>query len=135
MKSSIPTYCNEGHDVLSALDMRNALTEHPVKGTTAAVSVVKESEKPLSVNKIEQFSSLHNFPYEDSGLRVWKCYDIGKGKFLPYNGLYIKHQGPTLLQTAESHAFYDPLEKREVKRRLDVNKFGATLRMFRSWMC
>ena len=29
---------------------------------------------------------------------------------------------PTLLQTAESHAFYDPPEKREVKRRLDVNK-------------
>ena len=46
MKSSIRTYCNEGHDVLTAVDMRNALTEHPVKGT-AAVSVVKESEKSL----------------------------------------------------------------------------------------
>ena len=62
------------------------------------------------------------FSEEHSGLRVWKCNDIGKGKFLPYDGLYIKHQGPTLLQTAESHAFYDPPEKREVKRRLDVNK-------------
>ena len=122
MKSSIRTYCNEGHDVVSALDVRNALTEHPVKGTTAAVCVVKESEKSLSVNKIEQLSSLHNFQYEDSGLRVWKCYDIGKGKFLPYDGLYSKHQGPTLLQIAESHAFYDPPENREVKRRLDVNK-------------
>lgn len=122
MKSSIRTYCNEGHDVLTAVDMRNALTEHPVKGTTAAVSVVKESEKSLSVNKIEQFSSLHNFQYEDSGLRVWKCYDIGKGKFLPYDDFYIKHQGPTLLQTAESNGFYDPPEKREVKRRLEVSK-------------
>ena len=122
VKSSIRTYCNEGHDVLTAVDMRNALTEHPVKGTTAAVSVVKESEKSLSVNKIEQFSSLHNFQYEDSGLRVWKCYDIGKGKFLPYGGFYIKHQGPTLLQTAESHGFYDPPGKREVKRRVEVSK-------------
>jgi len=122
VKSSIRTYCNEGHDVLTAVDMRNALTEHPVKGTTAAVSVVKESEKSLSFNKIEQFSSLHNFQYEDSGLRVWKCYDIGKGKFLPYGGFYIKHQGPTLLQTAESHGFYDPPGKREVKRRVEVSK-------------
>lgn len=101
MKSSICTYCNEGHDVLTAVDMRNALTQHPVKGTTAAVSVVNEPEKTLSVNKIEQFSTLHNFQYEDSGLRVWKCYDIGNGKFLPFDGFYIKHQGPTLLQTAE----------------------------------
>ena len=119
MKSSIRTYCNEGHDVLTAVDMRNALTQHPVKGTTAAVSVVNEPEKALSVNKIEQFSSLHNFQYEDSGLRVWKCYNVGYGKFLPYDGFYVKHQGPTLLQTAESHGFYDTPEKREVKRRLD----------------
>lgn len=43
MKSSIRTYCNNGHDVLTAVDIRNALTEQPVKGATAAVSVVKES--------------------------------------------------------------------------------------------
>ena len=61
MKSSICTYCNEGH-VITAVDMRNALKEHPVKRTTAAVIVVKESEKSLSVNKIEQFSSFHNWP-------------------------------------------------------------------------
>ena len=53
MKSSIRTYCNEGHDVLAALDMRQTLTQHPVKGTTAAVSIVNESKKTLSVNKID----------------------------------------------------------------------------------
>ena len=36
MKSSIRAYCNKGHDVLPAVDMRDALTQHPVKGTTAA---------------------------------------------------------------------------------------------------
>ena len=36
MKSSIRAYCNKGHDVLTAVDMRDALTQHPVKGTTAA---------------------------------------------------------------------------------------------------
>jgi len=111
--------------------MRNALTEHPVKGTTAAVSVVKESEKSLSVNKIEQFSSLHNFQHKDSGLRVCKCYHMGKGKFFPYVGFYTKYQGPTLLQTVESHEFYDPSEKREVKRRLeDSNKVESPVPFF-----
>ena len=83
------------------------LNRTPSEGNNSCSQFVKESEKSLSVNKVEQLSSLHNFQYEDSGLRVWKCYDIGKGKFLPYDGLYIKHQSPTLLQTAESHAFYE----------------------------
>ena len=122
MKSSIRTYCNEGNDVLTAVDMRDALTKHPVKGTTAAVSVVDESKTTLCVNKIENFSSFHNFEYEDSGLRVWKCYGIGKGKCIPYDEIYIKHQGQTLLQTTESQGFYDPSEKREVKRRTQASE-------------
>ena len=56
MKSSIRAYCNEGHDVLTAVDMRDALTQHPVKGTTAAVSIVDESKHTLCINKIEHFS-------------------------------------------------------------------------------
>lgn len=117
MKSSIRSYCNEGHDVLTAVDMRNALTQHPVKGTTAAVNVVNES-KTLSVNKIEQFGSFHNFQYEDSGLRVRKYYGIGIGKYLPCDSFYIKHQGPTLLQTTKSQGLYDPPHKQELKPRV-----------------
>ena len=47
MKSSFRTYCNEGNDILTAVDMRYALMQHPVRGTTAAVSVVNESKKTL----------------------------------------------------------------------------------------
>ena len=36
--------------------MRDALTQHPVKGTTAEVSIVDESENTLRINKIEHFS-------------------------------------------------------------------------------
>ncbi|XP_028417994.1 uncharacterized protein LOC114542718 [Dendronephthya gigantea] len=97
--------------------MRDALTKHPVKGTTAAVSVVNESKNTLSVHKIEQFSSFHNFRYESSGLRVWKCYGIGKGKQIPYDDIYIKHQAPTMLSIPESQGFYDHPEKREIKHR------------------
>ena len=122
MKTSIRNYCNEGHDVLTAVHMREALTQHPVKGTTAAVSVINESKNTLSVNKIDQFSTFHNFTYESSGLRVWKCYGIGEGKLIPYEDIYITHQGPTMLQTTESQGFYDHPEKREIKRRAEANK-------------
>ena len=95
--------------------MRQALMQHPVKGTTAAVSVVSESKKTLSVNKIDNFSSFHNFQYEDSGMRIWKCYGIGNGKHIPYDKIYTKHQDPTVLETIESQGFYDPPDRREVK--------------------
>ena len=37
MKSAIRRYCSEGNDVLSAKDMCTALSERPVRGTTACV--------------------------------------------------------------------------------------------------
>ena len=117
MKSSIHAYCNKGHDVLTAVDMRDALMQHPMKGTTAAVSGVNESKNTLCIKKIEHFSSFHNFEYEDTCLRVWRCYGIGKGKCIPYDEIYIKHKGQSSLQTMESQGFYDPPEKCEVKRR------------------
>ena len=47
MKSSIRRYCNEGHDVVSAKDLRVALSERPVQGTTASVCAMNETQKTL----------------------------------------------------------------------------------------
>ena len=55
MKHAIRPYGNEGHDVLTAVHMRDALLEHPVKGTTAAVTTVDESKKTLSIKTIQDF--------------------------------------------------------------------------------
>ena len=132
------------------LDRGYALTKHPVKGTTAAVRIVDESKNTLCINKIEHFSSFHNFEYGDIGLRVWKCYGIGKGKYIPYDVIYIKHQGQTSLQTIESQGFMILLKsmwssvvqraarKQRVQRHclnalcLDVLKCSKP---FRSWSC
>ena len=92
-----------------------------VKGTSAAVCVVNESRKTLSVKKMEQLSSFHNL-YEADGLRVWKYYGIGDGKYIPYEMLYVTNQVPTALQTVESQEFYVPLGKREVKPSSEASK-------------
>ena len=70
MKTGIRRYCNEGHDILTATDMRRALSERPVKGTSACVCAVDEAKNTLEVNKIDGFSKLHNFQIEEEGIRT-----------------------------------------------------------------
>jgi len=72
MKTCIRRYCNEGHDILRAADMRRALSERQVKGTSACVCVVDETKKTLDVKKVEGFSKLHNIQFEVKGIRVWR---------------------------------------------------------------
>ena len=57
MKSAIRRYCSEGNDVLSAKDMCTALSERPVRSTTACTCSVNETQKTLDVNKVDGFSS------------------------------------------------------------------------------
>ena len=51
MKTCIRRYCNEGHDILCAEDMRTALSERPVKGMSACVCAVNEEKETLQVKK------------------------------------------------------------------------------------
>ena len=43
-------------------------------------------------NKIPDISLLYNFKFGDSGIRVWKAYNIGEGKLLKYKNLQIQPQ-------------------------------------------
>ena len=72
MKTCMRRYYNEGHDILTAADMRRALSERPVKGTSACVCSVDEAKKELKVNKIDSFRKLHNFQFEQKGIHVWR---------------------------------------------------------------
>ena len=95
MKSAIRRYCCEGNDVLSAKDMRTALSQRPVRGTIACVCLVNETQKSLEVNKMDGFSKYHNFIFELNGIRVWRADGVGKGIVIPYQDTIVKRQGPT----------------------------------------
>ena len=94
MKSAIRRYCNEGHDVISAKDMRTALSEPPVRGTTACVCSVNELHLTLAVNRMDGFSRYHNFKFDLNGVRVWRAYGVGQGRLIPYEDIIVKPQGP-----------------------------------------
>ena len=99
LKSSIRRFCNEGNDIINAQDMQKALLTLPVKGTTASVNEIDESVNKLKTKKIKDFSSFHNFRFEDDGsLRVWKAFGVGNGKKITPNFIYISHQEDTKLQ-------------------------------------
>ena len=95
IKSAIRRHCSEGNDVLSAMDMCTALSERPVRGTTAWACSVNETQKTLEVNKVDGFSRYLNFKFELNGIRVWRAYGVGKGKVIPYQDIIVKPQGPT----------------------------------------
>ena len=116
LKASIREHCSEGHDILTESDMKEALKRHPVSGTSASVNIVDKSRESLKVNKLDNFGAFHNFHFESSGIRAWKAYGIGPGKRFPYKALYVKHQGPTMLQT-EGHDpehWFDSVKERDL---------------------
>ena len=82
-KSAIRQYCCEGNDILSPNDMRTTLSERPVRGTTACVCLVNETQKTLEENKMDGFSKYHNFIFELNGIRVWRADGVGKGIVIP----------------------------------------------------
>ena len=103
LKGAIRRFCNEGHDVLTASDMHTALKERPVRGCTAAVCLVNETKKDLEFKKIQQFSAMHDFSYQQDGLRVWKEFQVGPGKRIPWDEIYINHQGAADLTTEQEN--------------------------------
>ena len=82
MKTTIRRYYHEGHDLLSARNAYAALSERPVKGTSACVCPIRQEHANLQVNKIDSFSKYHNFMYEEKGVRVWKAFGVGPEKLI-----------------------------------------------------
>jgi hypothetical protein len=78
VKAHVRRYINEGHDVVTAKDLRDAITSNNgVRGVGVCLvdmACVKASE-PM---KIDGISILNNFSYTDKEITTWKAYDIGK---------------------------------------------------------
>ena len=92
MKAAIGTFCNEGHDIVTANDIHTALKERLVKGTTAAVGSVDESNKNAEVKILEGFSKFHNFSFEGEGIRVWRFSETAKITVAHYQGTIFPHK-------------------------------------------
>ena len=67
---------------------------------------IDEKKNNLKVNKINGFSKLHNFPWDDKGLRVWRAYDVGSVKLIPSDDVVVQQQEATGLIVQENGDFF-----------------------------
>ena len=67
-------------------------------------------KRHFQVHKIEGFSKYHNFKFEVEGIRAWRAYGVGLGRFIPYREVITKPQGSTDLIVHENFFLLKKLE-------------------------
>ena len=82
IKGDVGRYVNEGNDVINALQFKTAI-ESGQETTGEKASYV--AAKPSSTFNIkwDGISLLNNFEYDESGVRVWRAFNMGSGKVVP----------------------------------------------------
>ena len=119
MKAAIRRYCNEGNDVITAEDMHVALMKRPVHLMTAAVCCVNEDSRTLKINKIPNYTSLHNFELTPEGVRAWKSSNVGSGKVFLWESIIQSPQEATGLNVKQP---FFPTSAREMDRTAKKNE-------------
>ena len=78
-KCHIRIYLNEGHDVTTAGEMREALLSHRgVEGVR--VALLPSINQTVELQKIPGINKLNNFQFTDGSLQAWRAYGVGPGK-------------------------------------------------------
>lgn len=111
MKGHIQRWVNEKHDVVTAVDIKEAFESYGgVRGCRIAVAEVDvaKAAKPVEWKGI---SALFNFEFLASGIRAWKAYAIGEGQMFPYEEAGRSLQGPTGLHIIMPLTPLTPLSK------------------------
>jgi hypothetical protein len=84
----VVTLTSEGHDVLTAADFKEAMLSYGgVNGVRVALVNLKGQHVTCAEGKLEGISTLHNFSYDVKAITVWRAYDMGKGKIIPWSAL------------------------------------------------
>ena len=85
-KNRIRRYINEGHDVTTAEQMKEAILSHGgVEGVRVVVVDVAIQEAPEK-RKISGINKLNNFEYREGGVLARRAYGIGTGSLIIISG-------------------------------------------------
>ena len=87
LKRYMSTYANEGHDIEDGRQMKKALESVHVSGNVCvALSSSASSVLPRTTEtKWEGVSFLNNFEFTEAGVRVWRAFNVGPGRFLKWD--------------------------------------------------
>ncbi|KAL9977576.1 hypothetical protein ACROYT_G014995 [Oculina patagonica] len=87
IQAHVLRYIGDGRDVVSADDLKGAILSHGgVRGVSVTLVNLRNQPPPISVQgKLEGVSTLNNFHYGNECLTVWKAFDVGNGKTIPWS--------------------------------------------------
>ena len=103
IKSHIRRYVNEGNNVVTATDFKQAIEETmPYVKVIIAAPPIGTSK--VHTAKLEKITSLNNFQFHNNGITVWKQYRIGPGKFYSHRQLQIDFSKPLVNLTVISES-------------------------------
>jgi len=126
VKSHMRRFINEGNDIKSASDMKAAIDSYGgVKGCHSGVAKIQESCQTMTKHSMVGIQSLNNFSFESTGLRVWKAYGVGPGKFISHTQLkrFGKPQGPTGLVIVKP--FSEPRQRSRAVTTVEEGRSGS----------
>ena len=89
IKSHMKVYLNSGSNIETSDEMKEAILSSGGMSSVRATSCGPPSATANSNIKLEGVSSISNVQYDDKGLRVWKAYEIGPGKLIPWEKLDV----------------------------------------------
>ena len=105
IKTRVRQNINEGHDELTAHDFKEAMLSHGgIKGVrvTLVTDILEKPQQEMTV-RWEGISSFNNFLYQENCVTVWKAYNIGQGKSIPWSQLQGKHYNEQETSTAAEY--------------------------------
>ncbi|XP_035663381.1 uncharacterized protein LOC118407070 [Branchiostoma floridae] len=117
IKSHIKAWINEEHNVETADEFKAAVESN---GGVPGVKVYRcevNVDATVTSTKFEGITKLNNFEFTDAGLRVWRAFDIGEGKLIPWSKLPAVEPS-TLVIISEPYnpgSAFRPVESRRKK--------------------
>ena len=79
-KSHVRIFINEGNDVTTAHQLKDALLSHGGIDGVRVVAMEAIEDLLEDSRKIPTISKLNNFAFHGDSITAWRAYDVGKGK-------------------------------------------------------
>ena len=97
MKQAERRYCEEGHDIQSAADMREAVLERPVQGVTASVCEVNGKQKSIDATKTPNFSAYHKADPEQVAIDMRNARNKDNARLFSKKRVAVEKPNPSVL--------------------------------------
>ncbi|CAC5390370.1 unnamed protein product [Mytilus coruscus] len=82
MRGKMQVYVLNGNNIKTAKDMKTAIDyQHRVSGVQSSVVAIKNENLKFTSHKWKGITNFNNLEFLPDGIKVWKAYNVGSGRF------------------------------------------------------